>query len=107
MIDTFGGSLDGQLQALQEADQRQALRQASAEQRRLPLGQLQGRLDADLELRGANPRSLQLNGATRGHLWFEGQDRDQVLQLAPFTAQIQGPLGQGREVSALLVCPWG
>ena len=107
VIDTFGGSLDGQLQALQEADQRQALRQASAEQRRLPLGQLQGRLDADLELRGANPRSLQLNGATRGHLWFEGQDRDQVLQLAPFTAQLQGPLGQGEGSFSFAGLPLG
>lgn len=107
VVDTFGGSLDGQLQALQEADQRLALRRANVEQRRLPLGQLQGRLDADLELRGANPRSLQLNGATRGHLWFEGQDRDQVLQLAPFTAQIQGPLGQGEGSFSFAGLPLG
>jgi len=108
VIDTFGGSLDGQLQALQQADQLLALRQGGAEERRRrPLRQLQGRLDGDLELRGANPRSLQLNGATRGHLWFEGQDRDQALQLAPFTAQIQGPLGQGEGSFSFAGLPLG
>ena len=99
-IDTGSGTLQDQLQALAAASQRLQARatgsgapRASLEGRRL--AQLQGSIDADLQLVGARLERLQADLQARGHLWLAEDDQDQVLATAPFTLSLQGPLRQG------------
>lgn len=96
LINTFGGDLDGQLQALRNA--RKALLQARLENRdREPfrLEDLRGQVDAVIDLTGPQISRLNLDLNARGHLWIEGEDADYALQVKPFTAQIEGPLQGG------------
>ena len=96
LINTFGGDLDGQLQALRNA--RKALLQARLENRdREPfrLEDLRGQVDAVIDLTGPQISRLNLDLKARGHLWIEGEDADYALQVKPFTAQIEGPLQGG------------
>ena len=52
-------------------------------------------MDADLSVKGAAPSSLWMRLGARGHLWLRGDDRDTALQLEPFVAEVNGPLGAG------------
>ncbi|KZR85988.1 hypothetical protein MITS9509_01972 [Synechococcus sp. MIT S9509] len=96
LVNTFGGNLDGQLQALRDA--RKALLQARQENRdREPfrLEDLRGQVDAVIDLTGPRISRLNLDLNARGHLWIEGDDADYALQVKPFTARIEGPLQGG------------
>lgn len=96
-IDTFGGSLQEQLAALDIARARVASVEAKLGGRRRRLGilALRGLVDADLTIRGPSIRQLSLDLAAKGHLWLEGDDRDLALGLEPFVARLEGPLGGG------------
>ena len=95
-IDTLGSSLDAQIQALQEAQERLAReRPPQRNEGRIPLEDVEGLMDADLSVSGAKPSTLWLKLAARGHLWLRGDDRDTALQLEPFVAELNGPLGSG------------
>ena len=96
LIKTFGGNLDGQLEALRNA--RTALLQARLQNReREPfhLEDLRGQVDAVIDLTGPQLSRLNLDLKARGHLWLEGEDADYALQVKPFTARIEGPLQGG------------
>ena len=100
LIDTFGGSLDQQLIALNRAHaQRQQFDQdqldnLTAEER---LEQVAARFDLDALLRGPSLAKTHLDLKLQGHLWLPGQDRDQPLSSEPLAVTLQGPvqLGQG------------
>ena len=95
-IDTLGQSLDQQIQALQKAQAELASARPPTQQSgRLDLVDVQGVLDADLQVRGPRPEQLWIKLASKGHLWLRGEDRDLALQLEPFVARLNGPLGQG------------
>ena len=96
-IDTLGGSLQDQLQALAAAQQQLASRVVLARERspRPQLHDLQALVDANLTLTGPSPDRLHLDLSARGHLWLEREDRDQVLASEPLRVRLEGPLGQG------------
>ena len=95
-IDTLGQSLDFQIRALQKAQaDLAAARPLQPNTGRLDPQDVQGFLDADLEVRGPKPAQLWIKLASKGHLWLRGENHDQALQLEPFVARLNGPLGQG------------
>ena len=99
LVNTFGGTLDGQLRALR--DVRDALFRAKNDNRDVEpfhLEDLRGQLDAVIDLQGPEIADLNLDLKARGHLWIEGDDADYALQVKPFTARLEGPLvgGEGR-----------
>jgi translocation and assembly module TamB len=99
LINTFGGSIDGQLQALREIQaslRQQALSKRSDSQ--FHPEDLRGQLDAVIDLTGPNLADLSLDLNARGHLWVEGDDQDRALQIEPFIATLNGPIqaGEGR-----------
>ena len=99
LVNTFGGTLDGQLQALRDA--REALLNATKTSRDrdpLHLKDLRGQVDAVIDVKGPRLSRLDLDLKARGHLWIEGQDQDYALQIKPFIARIEGPI-QGGEGS--------
>ena len=105
LINTFGGSLDGQLKALAESRRAlEAYAQANPQQEPA-LDQLEGRLDAVAEVEGPNLNKLVVDLEARAHLWLEGDDQAQALQLEPVVATIQGPLKGGTGDLALLQIP--
>lgn len=107
LINTFGGNLDGQLQALRNA--RKALQQARLNNRdREPLRieDLRGQVDAVIDLSGPRLSRLNLDLNARGHLWIEGDDADYALQVKPFTATIEGPLQGGEGQFSLAHLPF-
>ncbi len=96
-IDTLGGSLDGQLQALAAARRRvEQFGVAAAPAARFRPQDLRGLVDIDLGLNGPRLAALNLDLAARGHLWLKQDDRDRALQLDPFTLRLEGPLQGGR-----------
>jgi translocation and assembly module TamB len=99
VIDTLGGTIDGQLQALRAAQQRLAqFRGPETAGSRARLDDLRGLVDLDVTLTGADLSRLNVDVAAKGHLWLRGDDRDQALQLEPFQVRLEGPIrgGQGR-----------
>ena len=98
VIDTFGGSLEGHLRALQRSRQWLEVYDRDHPQPRVDPGDLRGRLDAVLNLAGPDLASLSLEAEARAHLWMDGENQDRMLQLEPVVAQLSGPLqgGQGR-----------
>ena len=106
VINTFGGSLDGQLKAL--ALSRQALLEYERDhpQKGIEPADLSGRVDGTAILNGPDLASLTLDLQARGHLWLDGADRDLALQLEPFVASIQGPLKSGEGRFRLLHLPF-
>jgi len=97
MIDTFGGTVAGQLRALDEARQQMAAhdRELGSADRGQRLARLQARFDADLRLSGPDFGRVQAELDARGHLWEEQDDRDLALSLEPIVIRLEGPLGAG------------
>ena len=97
VLDTVGGSLQEQLEALARAQaQLAALRSREAPQsleRRLR--DLQARVDLDLTLAGANLAGARADLELRGHLWLPEDGQDRPLTERPLVARLQGPLRQG------------
>ena len=96
-MNTFGGSLDGQLRALRGsqlalADARRDRREKEA----FHPEDLRGQVDAVVDLQGPNLKSLDVDLTARGHLWIDGDDKDIALQVKPFIAELKGPLSSGR-----------
>ncbi|MGB4699403.1 MAG: translocation/assembly module TamB domain-containing protein, partial [Parasynechococcus sp.] len=106
VINTFGGSLDGQLKALIKA--RQALRvYALAHPDQGPqFERLEGRLDAVATLKGPRLRDLVADVQAKAHLWTDGDDQAQALQLEPLVATVKGPLFGGAGTFSFLHLPF-
>lgn len=98
LIDTFGGSVDGQLRALEAARKRLAQAGAERASRQSPqerIQQVDGRVDADLRLGGPSLAEARADLEARAHLWRAGADQDQPLTQVPVLVRFQGPLGRG------------
>ncbi len=101
LIDTLGGSIDGQLAALELAStalqgaRRDPLSGLTVAQR---LEKLAGRFDLDATLTGPRLVDTRADLSLRAHLWFPGQDQDQALTSEPVRVTLQGPfrMGQGQ-----------
>jgi len=98
MIDTFGGTIDELLLALNQAQAR--LRQALVDQReRLTpaerLERVAARFDLEAELSGPRLVDTRIEATLQGHLWFPGQDRDEAITGEPLRATLQGPVRLG------------
>ena len=97
VLDTIGGSLQEQLEALARAEARVAALRSSEAPRSLEqrLRNLQARLDLDLTLAGASLASARADLELRGHLWLNEGEQDRALTQRPLVARLQGPLRQG------------
>jgi translocation and assembly module TamB len=98
LIDTFGGSVEGQLRALEAARARVAVALAERDSRMTlqeRLQELDGRIDADLRLDGPTLLQARANLEARAHLWRPGANQDQALTQVPVLVRFQGPLRQG------------
>ena len=104
-INTFGGSLDGQLRAL--AQSRRALEAyALAHPRKgLELERLEGRLNLSGTIEGPDPSRLNADLIAKSHLWIQGDDHAKALQLDPVVATLRGPLVGGSGDISLLQVP--
>ncbi|MCT0218352.1 translocation/assembly module TamB domain-containing protein [Synechococcus sp. CS-1329] len=99
VIDTLGGTIDGQLQALRLAQARLAeFRPPTTAGSRVPLADLGGLVDLDISLAGPDLERLNLDLGAKGHLWLRAADRDEALGLEPFQVRLEGPIrgGKGR-----------
>ncbi|MEC8733279.1 MAG: translocation/assembly module TamB, partial [Cyanobacteriota bacterium] len=104
-INTFGGSLDGQLRAL--AASRRALEAyALAHPFKGPeLERLEGRVNLSGTIDGPDPQRLKADLIAKAHLWLEGDDQAKALQLEPMVATLRGPLLGGSGDLSLLQVP--
>ncbi|WP_115132436.1 translocation/assembly module TamB domain-containing protein [Synechococcus sp. N26] len=104
-INTFGGSLDGQLRAL--AASRRALEAyALAHPRKGPeLERLEGRVNLSGTIDGPDPKRLKADLIAKAYLWVEGDDQAKALQLEPMVATLRGPLLGGSGELSLLQVP--
>ena len=107
LVNTFGGSLNGQLQALNAVQQdlsahEQTVRNRSA----FHPEDLRGQVDARISLSGDHLADLNLELKASGHLWVEGDDVDHALQIEPFVATISGPIGAGEGQFSLQHLPF-
>ena len=107
LVNTFGGSLDGQLSALRGsqlaiADARRDRREKEA----FHPEDLRGQVDAVVDLQGPNLKSLDVDLTARGHLWIDGEDEDIALQVEPFIAELKGPLSSGEGGFSLVHLPF-
>ena len=98
LIDTFGASIDAQLEALNRAQaaavlgrDRQRRNLTSAER----LERLAARFDLDAELRGPRLIDTSVDLRMSAHLWLPGQDRDRALTAEPLQLSLQGPVRLG------------
>ena len=98
LIDTFGGSLQDQLRALELARSRQGAarlerdRQSSPQER---LQQLSGQIDADLRLDGPSLLDARADLQARAHLWLPEANQDLPLTSVPVLVKFTGPLRRG------------
>ena len=98
LIDTFGGSVQDQLRALDLARQRVGRARAERDSRLTPqerLQQLAGSVDLDLTLAGPSLLSARADLEARAQLWLPEEDLDRALTKVPLVARFQGPLRQG------------
>ncbi len=107
LVNTFGGSLDGQLKALRRSQR--ALDDARRDRREKEAfhpEDLRGQVDAVIDLQGPNLKSLDIDLTARGHLWIDGEDEDIALQVKPFIAELKGPLSSGEGSFSLVHLPF-
>jgi translocation and assembly module TamB len=107
LVNTFGGSLDGQLRALrgsqlQLADARRLRREKEA----FHPEDLRGQVDAVVDVQGPSLNRLDMDLTARGHLWIDGEDEDIALQVKPFIAELKGPLRAGEGSFSLAHLPF-
>ncbi|WP_216904610.1 translocation/assembly module TamB domain-containing protein [Synechococcus sp. CCY 9618] len=96
-IDTMGGTVNEQLRALEQAEQRLAARTQAASQvsRAERLNRLQALIDADLQLSGPEFARTRAVLKATGHLWYDQGDRAEALAGQPFVVRLEGPLTGG------------
>jgi len=98
LIDTFSGSVQDQLRALELARDRLSAarlerdRQSSPQER---LQRLAGQIDADLRLDGASLLEARADLQARAHLWLPEENQDQPLTSVPVLVKFTGPLRRG------------
>lgn len=107
LVNTFGGSLEGQLKALQLAHKDlQTQDQNARDNAAFHPEDLRGQVDAQISLEGDRLAALNLALEASGHLWVEGDDVDHALQIKPFVATVRGPLQAGEGTFSLKHLPF-
>ena len=106
VIDTFGGSIDGQLKALALSKQALSAYAEKNPQKGFDPQDLQGRIDAVMTLNGPRPSALELDLQAQGHLWLKDEDQDRALQMEPVVAVLRGPVSGGEGDFTLLHLPF-
>ena len=106
VINTFGGSLDGHLMALAAARRELEIHERMSPRSVLEADDLEGRLDAVIDLSGPRLSALELKGEARAHLWLDGGDSDRMLQMEPVVARVEGALQGGAGTFSLLHLPF-
>ena len=106
VVDTFGGSLDGQLKALHQA--RRELERVENQQSTASFdsSDLRGRLDAVIDVNGPRFTALSLDAEARAHLWIDGGDSDRILLEEPIVARVRGAVQGGQGEFSLLHLPF-
>ncbi|MCB4429166.1 translocation/assembly module TamB [Synechococcus sp. MU1643] len=104
-INTFGGSLDGQLRAM--AQSRRALEAyvLTNPGKGTDLDRLEGLVNLSGTIDGPNSKHLKADLLAKAHLWLEGDDQAKALQLEPVVATLRGPLIGGSGDLSLLQVP--
>jgi translocation and assembly module TamB len=98
LIDTFAGSVQDQLRALDLARLRVARARAERDSLLTPqerLQQLAGSVDLDLRLAGPSLLAARADLEARAQLWVPERNLDRALTQVPVVARFQGPLRQG------------
>lgn len=98
LIDTFGGSVQGQLRALELARARLSAARLERDQQSSPqerLQQLAGHIDADLRLDGPSLLEARADLQARAHLWLPEPNQDQPITATPVLVRFTGPLRRG------------
>ena len=107
LVQTFGGSLEGQLKALNRVLNEQEQRDdAKRRSERFHPDDLRGQMDAQVTVSGPSLGDLNLELKASGHLWVEGDDVDHALQIEPFVATLSGPLQSGQGEFSLQHLPF-
>ncbi len=106
VIETFGGSLDDHLEALSRSKTALKVYDEANPRPRFNPAKLRGRVDAALNLKGPRPSELNLDLQARGHLWLEGEDADQMLQMEPIQVVSSGSLVGGEGQFSILHLPF-
>ncbi|MEB3296882.1 MAG: translocation/assembly module TamB domain-containing protein [Cyanobacteriota bacterium] len=96
-IDTFGGTIQDQLIALEAARARVAAARGAESRVSLEerLEALRTRVDLRLDLSGPNLAAARADLELRSHLWLAGEDADLALTQAPLVARLEGPVSSG------------
>lgn len=98
LIDRLGSSVDAQLQALAEAQQRLLLAERQRRDRLTPLQRLaevRALLDGSLQLAGPRLSQARAELEARVQLWQPGSDRATPLGTGPVLVRLNGPLQLG------------
>jgi translocation and assembly module TamB len=98
LIDQLGSSVDAQLQALAEAQQRVLLAEQQRQHQLTPLqrlGEVGALVDGDLRLAGPRLSQARAELEARVQLWQPGSDRDTPLGTVPVLVRFNGPLQLG------------
>ena len=107
LVNTFGGSLDGQLRALRGSQLALAdARRDRREKKEFHPEDLRGQVDAVVDVQGPSFNRLEVDLTARGHLWIDGEDEDLALQVKPFIAELKGPLHAGEGSFSLAHLPF-
>ncbi len=96
VLESFGGSIDGQLKALDSS--RASLRESFQLNRKgklLDPDDLEGLVDAQIKLNGPNLENLNLDMKLTGNLWPAGKKEQVGIQREPLVATLKGPLKGG------------
>ncbi|WP_038557265.1 translocation/assembly module TamB domain-containing protein [Synechococcus sp. KORDI-52] len=105
VINTFGGSLDGQLRALAQSRRALAAYDLAHPSKGPELERLEGRVNLSGTIEGPDLSRLQADLVAKAHLWIEGDDQVKALQLEPVVATLRGPLSGGSGDLSLLQLP--
>ena len=105
LINTFGGSLDGQLQALAQSRRALEAYDLAHPSQGPELDRLEGRVNVSGTIEGPDPKRLNADLIAKAHLWIEGEDRATALQLEPVVATLRGPISSGSGDLSLLQVP--
>ena len=74
-INTFGGSLDGQLRALAESRRALEAYALTYPSKGQELERLEGRVNLSGTIKGPDPKRLKAELIAKAHLWIEGDDQ--------------------------------
>ncbi len=106
LVDTFGGSIDGQLKALSDSKSFLQRINESTNKRSINPQDLKGEVDADVVLQGPNMFDLDLSLSMKGYVSTNDKFAINPKELKPFTATLNGPINSGKGSFSILNVPF-